>query len=97
MSSSLLSPLCINFGSEPYPQLAHKLGSLDERERRKAFDQLVAMGQNATDVFMQVLQMPRKKAEVAEWDGTASTILAVKGLGGLKAKKAVPQLPMLKF
>lgn len=77
------------------PKLARKLGSLDERERKKAFEQIMTMGQSAIDAFLQVLQMPRKKAEIAKWNGVASAILAVEGLGRLKAKKAIPQLLML--
>lgn len=74
------------------PKLARQLGSLDSKKRKQAFEQLVAMGQSAVDAFLQILHAPRKKEEVAEWNGLAATILAVEGLGRLKAKIAIPHL-----
>lgn len=74
------------------PKLARQLGALDNDQRQKAFKQLMALGQSSVDIFLQVLRMPRKKEEIAEWDGVAATILAVEGLGRLKAKRAVHDL-----
>lgn len=79
------------------PKLARQLGSLDKTERQQAFKRMIAMGQSAVDAFLQVLQTPRKRTEVAEWDGVEATILAVEGLGRLKASKAVPQLLTLLY
>lgn len=74
------------------PKLARQLGSLDGEKRKRAFEQLLAMGQSAVDTFLQVLHAPSKKEEVADWDGLAATILSIEGLGQLKAKKAIPHL-----
>ncbi len=38
------------------PKIARQLGSLDGEKRRKAFEQLLTMGQSAVDTFLQVLQ-----------------------------------------
>ncbi len=74
------------------PKLARQLGDLDDKKRKRAFEQLLSMGQSSVDAFLQILHAPRKKEEIAEWNGIAATILAVEGLGRLKAKKAVPDL-----
>ncbi|MFN4178751.1 MAG: HEAT repeat domain-containing protein [Armatimonadota bacterium] len=74
------------------PKLARQLGDLDDKKRKRAFEQLLSMGQSSVDAFLQILHAPRKKEEIAEWNGLAATILAVEGLGRLKAKKAVPDL-----
>ncbi|MFN3421069.1 MAG: HEAT repeat domain-containing protein [Armatimonadota bacterium] len=74
------------------PKLARQLGDLDDKKRKRAFEQLLSMGQSSVDAFLKILHAPRKKEEIAEWNGLAATILAVEGLGRLKAKKAVPDL-----
>jgi hypothetical protein len=72
------------------PKLARQLGNLNKDERQKAFKQLMAMGKPAADVFLQVLTAPRKKEEIADWDGVAASTLAVEGLGRLREKRAIP-------
>ena len=79
------------------PKLARQLGVLDNDKRQEALNQLVALGQSSVDIFLQVLRMPKKKEEIAEWDGVAATILAVEGLGRLKAQKAVHDLMRLLY
>jgi len=74
------------------PRLARQLGNLNKDERQKAFRQLMAMGKHAADVFLQVLTAPRKKEEIADWDGVAASTLAVEGLGRLRERRAVPVL-----
>jgi hypothetical protein len=74
------------------PKLARQLGNLNKDERQKAFKQLMVMGKHAADVFLQVLTAPRKKEEIADWDGVAASALAAEGLGRLKEKRAVPVL-----
>ncbi len=74
------------------PRLARQLGNLNKDERQKAFRQLMAMGKHAADVFLQVLTAPRKKEEIADWDGVAASNLAVEGLGRLRERRAVPVL-----
>jgi hypothetical protein len=74
------------------PKLARQLGNLNKDERQKAFKQLMAMGKPAADVFLQVLTAPRKKEEIADWDGVAASTLAVEGLGRLREKRAIPVL-----
>lgn len=83
------------FRLKSLPKLARQLGDLDKNKRQEAFKRLMDMGQNAVDVFQKVIQVPRKKEEIADWNGIAATILAVEGLGRLKAKRAIPNLLML--
>jgi len=79
------------------PKLARQLGDLDNNKRQEAFKQLIALGQSSVDIFLRVLEMPRKKVESANWNGFAASILAVEGLGRLKAKKAVRVLLRLLY
>ncbi len=52
------------------PKLARQLGDLDDKKRKRAFEQLFSMGQSSVDAFLQILHAPRKKKK--SLNGTGS-------------------------
>jgi hypothetical protein len=73
------------------PEIALELGSLDPEIRQNALRQLLQR-KDAVPILLKVLDLPADKNEFWEWNGEKAHLLAVEGLGRLRAKEAVPKL-----
>ncbi len=73
------------------PQIALDLGSFDPEVRQNAFRQLLQR-KDAVSILLKVLDLPADKNEFWEWNGEEAHLLAIEGLGKLRAKEAVPKL-----
>ncbi|MEZ8218895.1 HEAT repeat-containing protein [Candidatus Fervidibacteria bacterium JGI MDM2 SSWTFF-3-K9] len=86
----LLTLLVIWFRLLFTSKLVYQLHSPKERERLKAFSQIVDMGEKAIPLLVQALEAPLFVDK--GWYGHEAHRLAVEGLGLLKAKQAIDVL-----
>lgn len=73
------------------PEIALDLGDHEPEIRQKAFTQLLQR-EDAVPILLKVLDLPAHKNELLEWNGEKAHLLAIEGLGRLRAKEAVPKL-----
>ncbi|WP_456331402.1 HEAT repeat domain-containing protein [Fervidibacter sacchari] len=73
------------------PEIALELGSLDPEIRQNTLRQLLQR-KDAVPILLKVLDLPVDKNRFWEWNGEEAHLLAVEGLGRLRAKEAVPKL-----
>ena len=73
------------------PEIALDLVSFDPEFRQNAFRQLLQR-KDAVSILLKVLDLPADRSEFWEWNGEEAHLLAIEGLGKLRAKEAVPKL-----
>jgi hypothetical protein len=73
------------------PEIALDFGDPEPEIRQKAFTQLLRR-EDAVPILLKVLDLPAHKNELLEWNGEKAHLLAIEGLGRLRAKEAVPKL-----
>ncbi|MFN3421475.1 MAG: HEAT repeat domain-containing protein [Armatimonadota bacterium] len=81
-----LTALRWKFTLKPFHPLVRQLGSHEEQKRKRAFQQLLQMGNEAIPLFVQALNTPVVPAPYGDWCGFWAHRLAVEGLGRLKAR-----------
>ncbi len=82
-------------GAKLLPELALDLGSFAPEVRQNAFRQLLQrllQRKDAVSILLKALDLPADKNEFWEWNGEEAHLLAIEGLGKLRAKEAVPKL-----